>query len=502
MRQDSIYVHVADSISVNVTSNTGTVIACDGEELDLTANTNNPDVSYKWIQESTGLTIGTTQTVKVSQTGKYIVIVTDNKYGCNSSDTVNIDIGSLSPVILGDTIICDDNPVFLTLDQDYDNYSWSTGETTKFITVNTPGNYSVTVKDDKGCEGTASITVNKLDIDAIFAALDNIFLGRVYYNTTGGDVVITIPNDSGFDLKIKSITLKNGKDITVTPNSPMTILKGQSTDFTFKFSPKDIAEYLDEINIEIEEPCIGKYEGSIRGYGIADLLIYLPPVTKGRIGDKAIPLPIMGKLMIADDSTATCSISKIGIKHNAAAYNPTLVTPLSSTMTTSFDETLYELNTTLVFKDPITFSKNPTLIAELKGQLGFGEEGTPITFTNASLNCLLLNVIIQNGTFSFFGVCQPDLLKVRKNSTTFAKIAPNPTSGEIKVIVANTEKGAHDVTFINALGSRILATTWTKTGDNYSDEFSMDVSSLPAGVYQVVIRTTTEVLTVPLVIVK
>jgi hypothetical protein len=513
-RSDSVYVEVIDTVNFEVKAKEGTFRACDGQELTLIAEPKNysyTDVSYEWIQVSSGNVVGTGDTCKVSQTGTYTVKVTEKKFNmCESFRTITIEIGSLSPKIIavGDSIICNDNPVYLALDNSYDSYQWLKdgikldGDTTKFLTASTPGNYSCTVKDNLGCEGTASFTVRIIDIDAIFAALDNIFLGRVYYSTTGGDIVITVPNNSGFDLKIKSITLKNGKDITVTPNSPMTILAGQSTDFAFKFSPKDIAEYLDEIIIEIEEPCSGKYEGRITGYGIADLLVYLPPVTKGKIGDKALPLPIMGKLMITDDKTATCGISKIGVKHNAAAYNPTSVTPASITMTKVFDETLYELNTTLEFKDPVTFSKNPTLIAELKGQLGFGEEGTPVSFTNASLNCLLLNVIIQNGTFSFFGVCQPDLLKVRKNAVTFAKIAPNPTSGEIKVTVANTEKGTHDITFINAIGSRMLATTWTKTGDNYSDDFTMDVSSLPAGVYQVIIRTTTEVLTVPLVIVK
>jgi hypothetical protein len=93
-------------------------------------------------------------------------------------------------------------------------------------------------------------------------------------------------------------------------------------------------------------------------------------------------------------------------------------------------------------------------------------------------------------------------MKVGRKPTTYAKIAPNPANGEITIIVANTDKGDHDVTFINAIGSKLLSTTWTKTSDTYSDEFGMDVSTLPSGVYQVVIRTATDVLTVPLIIVK
>lgn len=56
------------------------------------------------------------------------------------------------PVLLMDneTPICDGETVQLTADLGYDYYNWSTGQTTRSITVDEPGNYTVTVSNDYG----------------------------------------------------------------------------------------------------------------------------------------------------------------------------------------------------------------------------------------------------------------------------------------------------------------------------------------------------------------
>jgi len=43
-------------------------------------------------------------------------------------------------------------------------YSWSTGASSQSISVSAAGNYSVTITDAKGCQTTASITINALDV--------------------------------------------------------------------------------------------------------------------------------------------------------------------------------------------------------------------------------------------------------------------------------------------------------------------------------------------------
>lgn len=100
----------------------------------------------------------------------YIVSTTDGN-GCTDYDTVSVTINPLpGPVITasGPTSFCIGDSVTLTA-SGFSSYSWSTGDTTASITVNTAGNYGVTVTDAMGCNNSTNqvITVFSLpNIDA------------------------------------------------------------------------------------------------------------------------------------------------------------------------------------------------------------------------------------------------------------------------------------------------------------------------------------------------
>jgi gliding motility-associated-like protein len=69
--------------------------------------------------------------------------------------------------------ICENDSVVLIADTGFDNYLWSTGETTESITVGVPGNYFVSVSNDYGiviCEETKDLTV----IESSVAVVTNI----------------------------------------------------------------------------------------------------------------------------------------------------------------------------------------------------------------------------------------------------------------------------------------------------------------------------------------
>jgi len=57
------------------------------------------------------------------------------------------------------TAICEGDSSVLSLDNPFNTYNWSTGETTSSIIVRDAGNYSVTVTDANGCEGTSEVSI-------------------------------------------------------------------------------------------------------------------------------------------------------------------------------------------------------------------------------------------------------------------------------------------------------------------------------------------------------
>lgn len=176
----SISVSAADDYSVTVTTFAGCVgtsadvtivvnplpavdlgpdsVICTGSVLELDAG--NPGASYSWS------TFEITQTINVTTTGSYEVVVTDQN-NCSSSDEMVLTVSDLlDPVIVADgpVIFCDGDSVTLDAGIPGSDYLWSTGESTQSITVSTPGLYDVVVTDQYGCSGTDDEVVSTLQL--------------------------------------------------------------------------------------------------------------------------------------------------------------------------------------------------------------------------------------------------------------------------------------------------------------------------------------------------
>lgn len=171
-----IWTDVISSTSSVVMYDTISLSGCNGTVLTPTITTNGPTSfceggsiqldagsgynNYSW---STG---ATTQTITVNQSGSYNVTVTNN-LGCSgSSPTVSVTVFALpTPSITASGPINFNQGGSVQLDAGlgYNSYLWSTGATTRKITVYKGGSYFVTVTNNNGCSGTSTpviITVN------------------------------------------------------------------------------------------------------------------------------------------------------------------------------------------------------------------------------------------------------------------------------------------------------------------------------------------------------
>jgi len=92
--------------------------------------------------------------------GVYSVTVTDADDCTDSASVFVTVISGLTPTITGNTSFCTNSNTVLGLGATYNSYTWSTGATTSTISVNTGGNYSVTVSNSDGCTGSASVALN------------------------------------------------------------------------------------------------------------------------------------------------------------------------------------------------------------------------------------------------------------------------------------------------------------------------------------------------------
>lgn len=123
------------------------------EFRNIVLETNISQVNYLWSDGSTG------NSMTVNREGIYWLEIEKN--GCTLRDSViltkipppQIDLGNEKPVCTNKSVELDAGILNAT-------YLWSTGESTRAITVNRPGKYQVMVTAGTGCSATDSVQVS------------------------------------------------------------------------------------------------------------------------------------------------------------------------------------------------------------------------------------------------------------------------------------------------------------------------------------------------------
>lgn len=112
------------------------------------------------------------------------------------------------PVLLMDDLwpICEGGTLDIIADAGYDNYSWSNGEMTQIITVDTPQSLTVRAWNDYGnliCETEKTITVTQSNI----ATITNI--ETVDWTQTDNSITVTVTGNGDYEYSIDGITYQD-----------------------------------------------------------------------------------------------------------------------------------------------------------------------------------------------------------------------------------------------------------------------------------------------------
>ncbi|MGZ4043504.1 MAG: T9SS type A sorting domain-containing protein, partial [Bacteroidia bacterium] len=128
----------------------GSTTLCQGDNVILTAS---QGTSYLWSNSAT------TQSIMVSSSGNYTVMVTGAN-GCSATSSITSVVVNIIPTpsiaVGGSTMFCQGSSATLTASGGT-GYLWSTGAITPSIIVNTAGDYSVTVTNGAGCSAISEV---------------------------------------------------------------------------------------------------------------------------------------------------------------------------------------------------------------------------------------------------------------------------------------------------------------------------------------------------------
>jgi hypothetical protein len=130
--------------------------------LNCTVSGGTGNLSYAWTVD--GLVFADIPNVTVNQPGVYLLTVTDEN-GCTAEQEITVLADLVAPDLTISLVgnLCVDGEVILTGNTDLPitSFVWSNGEVGESITVNTPGEYSITVSNvENGCINIATVVVD------------------------------------------------------------------------------------------------------------------------------------------------------------------------------------------------------------------------------------------------------------------------------------------------------------------------------------------------------
>jgi gliding motility-associated-like protein len=156
----------------NPSSFSYTGVPCVGNQLILTPDSIYPNVVYTWAyptnDTSNTVPLEITASLLLASQGVGLILSID---ACSSAVTIEqIPVKQpIVPIIIGDDHTCFDEVAVISTSQTFDEYTWSTLDTTRINTV-LPGAYLVTTTDSNGCIATSDtffVTTSSPDAEIV-----------------------------------------------------------------------------------------------------------------------------------------------------------------------------------------------------------------------------------------------------------------------------------------------------------------------------------------------
>lgn len=263
----------ATAVTVNplptpTVSANGPTTFCEGGSVTLSSS---PASYYEWRNDQ-NQPVWYQKDFATGTAGSYYVKVGDAN-GCEGSSvsTTVTTNPAPAPTITanGPTSFCQGGSVTLSAPNGFSNYLWSNGATTKNITVNSTGNYSVSVTNANSCSGVSNniyVFANPLPVPYVTAngslsfceggsvklSAENGYNSYLWSNgstaksitvKTAGTYTVTVTNSSGCTgtSATKTVTVNPLPSPTISAGGPLSFCQGGSVTLT---APNGYSSYL------------------------------------------------------------------------------------------------------------------------------------------------------------------------------------------------------------------------------------------------------------------
>jgi hypothetical protein len=466
-----------DSTSVNVSvlplpdaliAEGNDITICNGDSVELNAL---PDgLHYHW---STGDTV---QSITVKKAGLYSVVIANENY-CRDTAFCRINLYPDIPAeIIGNTSICKGDSSLFTLNECFEHYSWSTGDTNASIYAKESGWYSVATIDSNGCHSADSIYLDVYEINVNDSELDSIDFGRVYIDSTK-NITVHIINDDYQDFTIGAISFKNSMLLHHNNTLPAVVRPAESYAIDITFAPYDILNFRDSIIVEIVSPCHLRLSGYIKGSGIVKMIAILPDTT-GEVGTNDFCIPVFSYFETNRNITNTAAWL-MKISHNATLFLPDKYIP----------SLINGNNRVTTLQGSSEISNKLKAMTDYCGTVLLGNvDYTPLNFDE--FHYYNNNVIVEtiSGSLKLKGLCVRDMSRLEPMESSYLQVTPSPAGNEINIEYRLDEDGSFSLLLIDAFAKRTNIIAQNKNAIKGKYTLRFDTSNLPSGAYFMILH--------------
>lgn len=451
-------------------------ICNDSLELKAVENPEKCDITWVGIDSKEN-------TVIIRKSGIYTVYV-ENGGGCKDSAAINVKMKDSPDLeIIGGNIVCRGEKIELSANYDFQEYKWSTGDTTKKISVDTEGYYYLLSTDSNGCTDSAGINISEFGSNISIYEKQHDF--DLIKSGNLAEFTFTIENNESSDITVKDIFIKNEPvHFELLHNTlPFVIKSNERTEIKVNFIPKYEVNISDSVVIMFSEPCNITDFITLSGSGKGEILVdFWLPDTTADIGADNFLLPVNVRLRDSSNYSFKTNITA-RIKFLRTLYNVDNLTYGQYSGENLKDSSAFNIE----FND-VKISDELNIISDFVGKILLTEEGfTKVRIESLKFGTPYLIPIAKDGSIKTNEICNPDLKGIKFREGTFLTLKYDKIQGNSAIAYCGSA-GDYKFSIFTIAGEMLYSTNWI-TDSKTEKYFELSEIISNSGLYFIVLNS-------------
>lgn len=310
---------------------------------------------------------------------------------------------------------------------------------------------------------------------------------------------LTLFNTTSAPIRITGVSLKGTSNgaFAIVASAPVVIQPGTGYDVIVSFSPAAEQQYRDSIVFTIDQPCADERIVPLRGSGRLNIQVEIRmPDLIADPRAKNFAIPVSGYIVLGAPNASNIQIT-LSIKFITSTFVAKSVEGGVITRNESIGGITYlDMDVS-----GLSFTSSLDTLFNIIGDVTLGDvDSTSLEVVDATLLLAgsVPNIRRYDGSLLLEICRQGDDRLVRSVGGLILRADPNPATSTVSISADVFEPGEHRIDVVDVTGQVVATTSWMHRTGDAPYLMPLDVESVSAGAYHVILTTPTRRRTAPL----